>query len=119
MPLLPLLLHSSNVLTICAHFRCTLEEVPSLPVHTLHSEDWITWKFTLSVLRSGQWDCPTPDDKETCPGRPPVYVFPQRLCSPVVLEGAAVVTERFLLLPLCGPCSPGQQYIVLFKSRPI
>ena len=64
-----------------------------------------------------KWSCPIPDDKDTCPGRPPVCVFPQRLVSPRVLEGEAIVTERFLLLPLSGDCLPGEHHSVLFKSK--
>lgn len=71
----------------------------------------------MKVLRPGRWDCPVPDDKETCPGRPPVCVFPQRLHAPEVIEGEAIVTELFLLLPLTGDCEPGQLHSVLFKSK--
>ena len=71
----------------------------------------------MLVLRSGWWNSHSPDDKGTCPGRPPVYLFPQRLSCPVVVTGEAVVTERFLLLPLTGECTAGEQHCVVFKSK--
>ena len=80
------------------------------------TEAWQYWRFTVEVLRSGKWNCSIPDDKDTCPGRPPVYVFPQKLTTPQVLEGEAIVTELFLLLPLTGDCGPGQLHSVIFKS---
>ena len=95
----------------------SLEEVlpPSSSQH--EEETWCFWKFTVRVLRAGKWGCPIADDKDTCPGRPPVCVFPQRFLSPQILEGQAIVTEHFLLLPLTGDCVPGQCHSVLFKSK--
>ena len=73
----------------------------------------------MSVLRSGRWDCPVPDDKDTCPGRPPLYIFPERMHSPELLEGNAVITELFLLIPLTGSCVAGQEHSVLFRAKSV
>lgn len=112
--------HMSNIANEiqCSH-RSSLEEVPPPSSHHSSPETEVRhyWKFTVKVQRSGKWNCPIPDDKGTCPGRPPVCVFPRRLISPKVLEGEAVVTERFLLLPLSGDCVPGQVHSVLFTSK--
>jgi hypothetical protein len=99
---------------VCVH-RCSLEEIPN--PHSPNEDVWKYWKFTVTILQPGKWECITPDDKETCPGRSPVYFFPQRLRSPQVLEGEAVLTERFILVPLSGDCLPGDIHTVLFRNK--
>lgn len=98
-------------------YRSSLEEV-SPPIDLAGDQDgWHFWKFTLYTKRVGRWDCPVPDDKSTCPGRPPLLIFKERLSGPVLLEGDAVLTELFLLLTLKGPCEVGEVHVVLFKSK--
>jgi len=98
--------------------RCTLEKVSPLPGMSRDPDDcFTTWVVTVTVLRPGRWDCPIPDDKSTCPGRPPLYVFPERMISPTLVEGQAVLTELFVLLPLTGTCLVGQVHRVVFKAK--
>lgn len=80
-------------------------------------EGWALWEFEVATVRSGSWDCPVPDDKLTCVGRPPVFVFPARVREARVVEGNAVVTCRFLLLPLSGKYEAGEHHSVVFATR--
>ncbi len=107
-----------QIITFC--YSCSLEEFFPSPHHIAQGDgSWHYWKFSVSILRTGQWNCPIPNDNDTCPGRPPVFIFPQRLFAPQVIEGESslVLTEMFLLLPLSGQCKPGDEHQVLFRSK--
>ena len=83
----------------------------------LDRNGWIHWEYSVVTLKAGQWTCPVPDDKTTAPGRPPVLIFPCRVQAVRLLEGNAIVTCRFLLLPLTGAFQPGEVYRIAFATK--
>lgn len=83
----------------------------------LDKNGWVRWEYSVVTLKAGQWACPVPDDKSTAPGRPPVMVFPCSVRAAKLLEGNAVVTCRFLLLPLSGAFQPGEVYRISFATK--
>ena len=68
------------------------------------SNGWVELEYTLTTLKSGEWS------------RPPVYVFPARAKRVRLISGGAVVTCRFLLLPLTGHYNAGEQHTVAFQA---
>jgi len=91
--------------------RSTLKEL------LLSNDGWTHWEFSVITTHAGSWDCPTPDDKTVYnPGRPPVCVFPCRVHAARVVEGKAVVTCRFVLMPLSGTFQAGEFHKVVFAT---
>lgn len=70
----------------------------------------------MRVLKPGHWDCPVPDDKSTRPGRPPLFLFSERVKSPKLLKGNAILTDLFVLFPLTGACEAGDEHTVVFST---
>lgn len=94
--------------TLC---RSTLKEL------LLSNDGWTHWEFSVITTHVGSWDCPTPDDKTVYnPGRPPLCVFPCRVHAARVVEGKAVVTCRFVLMPLSGTFQAGEFHKVVFAT---
>ena len=83
---------------------------------TENGEKWNHWLFRIETLRPGQWDCPTADDKDTSPGRPPIYVFPSRVLKAKLLKGHAVVTCNFVMMLLSGSFTAGKTFEVNFAT---
>lgn len=79
---------------------------------------WTKWEIKITTRCHGQFNCPTPDDKLTSFGRPPVYVFPCTMKEVRVLEGKAIINCRFILLPLFGKYKPGQIHRAVFALLP-
>ena len=65
---------------------------------------WIEWEYHLVTHQSAKWD------------RPPVYVFPSRVQGVELVSGDAILTCRFLLIPLTGKYGPGKQHVVMYKT---
>ena len=65
---------------------------------------WTEWEYHLTTNKPGQWD------------RPPVFVFPSRAKDVKLVSGKAVLTCRFLLLPLSGQYSAGEHYTVTYQA---
>ena len=74
---------------------------------TPSSDGWLEWEYRLNTLKSGKWS------------RPPVYVFPSRVREATLVSGDGVLTGRFLLLPLSGHFTSGEQHIVTYKTLPL
>jgi len=98
---------------MCLHdCRSTLKQ---LLLSNECSAGWTHWEFSVVTTQPGSWDCPIPDDKTTyIPGRPPAYVYPCRVNAAKVVQGRAVVTCRFVLLPLSGTFQAGEVHTVVF-----
>ena len=94
------------------HYEPTLSKISEK-----NDEGWTHWSYKVVTTKSGRWDCPVPDDKSTASGRPPVCVFPTRVRAVKLVEGDAVVTCRFVLLPLTGSFSAGEQHVVVFAIQ--
>ena len=78
------------------------------------------WEFSVvntSHHPTRQLGLPIPDDiTQYIPGRPPVYVYPCRVNAAKVVQGRAVVTCRFVLLPLSGTFQAGEVHTVVFAT---
>lgn len=92
-------------------YNSTIAQLPTV------DEDWTHWEFEVVTTKPGRWDCPVPDDKTTCPGRPPVYIFPQAVRAAKVVSGKGVVTCRFVLLPLFGSFEANKVYKLVFATK--
>ena len=94
------------------HYESKLSQTSQQP----DENGWIRWEYSVLTLKEGHWTCSVPDDKMTSPGRPPVLVFPCSVQGVKLLEGNAVVTRRFLLLPLSGAFQAGEVYRTSFAT---
>ena len=91
--------------------KCSSEELNN------PGDKWTYWELIMTTLQAGRWDCPTADDKTTCPGRPPVFVFPSRASNAKLITGNAVVTCNFVLMLLHGSFSAGEVHKVQFALQ--
>ena len=65
---------------------------------------WTEWEYRLTTRKSAKWV------------RPPVYVFPSRVWGTRLVSGDAILTCRFLLLPLTGEYRTGEEHIVTYQT---
>lgn len=71
---------------------------------TANSNGWSEWEYRLITQKQGKWR------------RPPVYVFPSRVRAVRLVSGGAIITCRFLLLPLTGEYGAQEQNIVTYQT---
>ena len=85
-----------------AHYSHSVVQRSTTPA----GDGWVEWEYAVRTLKSGKWS------------RPPVYVFPERVQRVKLISGGEVVlTCRFLLLPLTGGYSAGEQHTVVFQTH--
>ncbi len=63
------------------------------------------WTFEVETLADGAWS------------RPPMALLPRRLKDPAVVEGEAVVTDNFVLVPRSGKFAKGEKVRVVFTGK--
>ena len=78
---------------------------------------WSYFKYYVHTVKSGCWNTNKGDDKETSPGRPPLCVFPWKPKDVKLLKGEAVLTSRFIMLPLSGEFTAGKEFCALFAVK--
>lgn len=71
---------------------------------TPNSDGWLEWEYCLTTHKSAGWT------------RPPVYVFPTRVRGVKLISGRAILTSRFLLLPLTGQYSAGEHHSIVYQT---
>lgn len=109
-------------------YQCSLREIapPDLDLNGRHCQEeaststgsWRWWEYRLTTTRAGTWDHTAPDDKSAALGRCPVFLFPCHWAKvKLVRGGGAVLTTRFLLLPLSGGFDAGEEHVVCFATR--
>ena len=101
------------------YFRSKLVPVnqpENIDTTTLDSS-WSYFEYHVCTIKPGCWNTKEGDDKQTSPGRPPLCVFPWKAKAVKLIKGEAVLTSRFLMLPLMGNFTAGEEYRVLFAVK--
>lgn len=75
------------------------------------------WVFSVLCLKDCLWECPIADDKDTIPGRPPFWIFKERMRNKLkVIEGELIITDLFVMMPLKGMSKKGDNHCGLFEE---
>jgi zinc protease len=78
-------------------------QTPVPYVQDLTERDGV-FTFEVSTVADGEW------------GRPPAQLLPRRMVDAVLVEGRAVVTDDFVMLPLAGKFRAGEVHRASFRS---
>ena len=78
---------------------------------------WSYFEYRVHTLKPGCWNTKKGDDKETSPGRPPLYVFPWKPKGVNLIKGEAILTCRFLMLTLTGEFTAGLDISAFFAVK--
>ncbi len=103
------LTYSSNLIPVC--------QPESIDATLVLDNSWDYFEYRIHTIKPGYWNTKEGDDKLTSPGRPPLYVFPWKAQAVKVIKGEAVLTCRFIMLPLMGDFVAGEEYRVLFAVK--
>lgn len=70
----------------------------------------MTWQFSVFCQKDCFWECPIADDKNTIPGRPPFFIFPERFERKLkVIEGDLELTDLFVMMAVKGMSKKGTE----------
>lgn len=73
------------------------------------------WEVVCNV--DCTWECPIADDKDTVPGRPPFWIFKERMEGKMeILEGEIELTDLFMFMRLKGTSKQGALHRAIFKQ---
>ena len=101
-------------LFVCSSKLVPITEPEEFDPDLVLTSGWSYFKYHVQTLKQGCWNTKSGDDKETSPGRPPLYIFPWKARAVKLIKGEAVLTCRFIMLPLEGDFSAGKEFSAYF-----
>ena len=101
----------------CSSNLIPVSQPESIDATLVLDNSWDYFEYHVHTIKPGCWNTKEGDDKQTSPGRPPLCVFPWKAQAVKVIKGEAVLTCRFIMLPLMGDFVAGKEYRVLFAVK--
>ena len=102
---------------LCSSSLIPVGQPESIDATLVLDNSWDYFEYHVHTIKPGCWNTKEGDDKLTCPGRPPLCLFPWKAQAVKVIKGEAVLTCRFILLPLTGDFVAGEEHRVLFAVK--